>query len=62
MTGQQARCEGSYRRLAGFAQADMQERQSFPFTAQYTRMDGVWRLTEVEASSLYGPIRIVRRD
>jgi len=57
-----AECAGEYRRLAGFSQSDMNERQRFPFTARYTRHGDLWRLTEVEASSLFGRIRIQRRD
>ena len=59
---QEVACAGEYRRIAGFAPAEMAERQSFPFTARYTPEGDLWRLTQVEASSLLGPIRILRRD
>lgn len=57
-----AQCAGEYRRLAGFPAAEMAERDSFPFTAHYERSGDVWRLTDVETSSLYGQVRIQRRD
>jgi len=55
-------CSGRYTRLAGFPEEYMAERQSFPFTARYTQSDGDWVLTELSATSLFGPIRIVRTD
>jgi len=55
-------CSGHYRRIAGFPAADMAERQDFPFVARYETRGGAFVLTEVEAASLLGPIRIVRRD
>ena len=55
-------CAGEYRRLEGFSAGAMADRQSFPFTALYTETEGLWRLTEVRATSLFGPIRIIRRN
>lgn len=55
-------CAGEYRRLDGFSAEAMSDRQSFPFTAHYAETEGVWRLTEVRATSLFGPIRITRRN
>lgn len=55
-------CEGRYTRIAGFSAAEMAERQHFPFTATYVLRGGGFVLTEVAATSLLGPIRIVRRD
>jgi hypothetical protein len=60
--GGSASCRGRYTRLAGFPPEDLAERQRFPFTAHFTEVDGAFVLTEVEATSLLGPIRIVRRD
>lgn len=57
-----AECSGRYTRLAGFPPEDMAERRDFPFTARFTEVDGAFVLTQVEATSLLGPIRIVRRD
>lgn len=56
------RCDGHYRRIAGFPPEDMAERRLFPFAVTYTRRAGQFVLTQVEAASLLGPIRIVRRD
>lgn len=55
-------CRGRYTRLAGFPPEDMAERTTFPFTVTYVLRGGQFVLTEVEAASLLGPIRIVRRD
>lgn len=55
-------CEGTYTRVAGFLPEDMVERATFPFTATYAAQDGGFVLTEVAATSLLGPIRILRRD
>ena len=55
-------CEGQYRRVAGFPPEDMAERRVFPFTATYAVQDEAFVLTEVAAMSLFGPIRILRRD
>ena len=55
-------CAGAYTRVAGFPPEDMAERATFPFTATYATQDGAFVLTEVAATSLLGPIRIVRRD
>jgi len=57
-----ATCNGRYTRIAGFPAEDMAERRDFPFVARYAIRDGAFVLTEVEAASLLGPIRIVRRD
>ena len=56
------RCRGRYTRLAGFPADAMAERRHFPFSAVYAEREGRYVLTEVEAMSLLGPIRIVRRD
>lgn len=55
-------CAGRYTRIGGFPAADLAERREFPFTATYEDRGGAFVLTEVEATSLLGPIRIVRRD
>jgi hypothetical protein len=55
-------CRGRYTRLAGFPQEAMAERRTFPFSAQYGEHGGQYVLTEVEAMSLLGRIRILRRD
>lgn len=55
-------CDGQYRRVAGFPAEDMAERRVFPFTATYAMRGGALVLTEVAAMSLFGPIRILRRD
>lgn len=55
-------CAGMYRRVAGFPPDDMEERQSFPFTVTYAARNGAFVLTEVAGMSLFGPIRILRRD
>jgi hypothetical protein len=55
-------CRGRYTRLAGFPADAMAERPTFPFSAVYAERGGQYVLTEVEAMSLLGPIRIVRRD
>jgi len=60
--GDPARCSGEYQRLDGYRAEELADRARFPFTLHYRRVDGEWRLTEADASSLYGPIRILRRD
>jgi hypothetical protein len=62
LSGDHARCSGEYQRLDGYHAEELANRTHFPFTLHYARVDGDWRLTEVDASSLYGPIRILRRD
>lgn len=55
-------CDGVYQRLRGFTAAEMDERQMFPFTTFFAPSGDLWRLTEVRATSLLGPVRITRRD
>jgi len=55
-------CRGRYTRVDGFPAQDMAERRHFPFTVHYAEASGQFVLTQVEAASLLGPIRIVRRD
>ncbi len=56
-------CTGHYRRIAGFSPEDMAERITFPITAHYAPDDrGELRLTRVDADTLYGRVRIIRRD
>jgi hypothetical protein len=60
--GARSLCEGAYRRIAGFPPEDMAERSDFPFTAEFARLpDGRWRLTRVDAQTLYGRVRILSR-
>ncbi len=63
-TGQgRAWCYGEYRRVAGFAPEDMEERRSFPFFVEFVEgADGDWRLTRAETQTLYGRVRILSRD
>lgn len=60
--GESLLCEGRYARIAGFPPEAMAERGMFPFTAEYSRLpDGDWRLTRVDAQTLYGRVRIIGR-
>jgi hypothetical protein len=55
-------CTGEYRRVAGFADWEMKERVSFPFSVRMEpNGDGLLRVSEVTVDSTYGPVRLVRR-
>jgi hypothetical protein len=55
-------CDATYRRLAGFSDADMSERQVFPFRLIYEENgNGTWHVTRVEMDTTYGKGSMVRR-
>jgi hypothetical protein len=57
------RCEGAFVRRAGYPEAELRDAARFPLSAVFTRRpDGLWELTDLQAASIYGPVRIVRRD
>lgn len=60
--GQQIRCSGEYRRVAGFKAKEMQEKSRFPFTLTYApTADGHMRVVEISTDTIYGKGRLKRR-
>lgn len=55
-------CAGEYRRLAGFTEFEMRERERFPFQLAYAPDgNGGLRVVEVTIDTVYGQARLVRR-
>ena len=55
-------CDAQYRRVAGFSDEDMAERQVFPFRLIYEENgNGSWHVTRVEMETTYGKGSMVRR-
>lgn len=55
-------CDAQYRRIAGFSDEDMAERQVFPFRLIYEQSgNGAWHVTRVEMETTYGKGSMVRR-
>ena len=55
-------CLGEYRRLEGFSEKEMAEKQRFPFRLIYRLADnGMMRAEEIVMDSLYGKGRLKRR-
>lgn len=63
ISGDKARCDGYYQRLAGFSENEMAEQTTFPFKLFYEmQTDGNYRLTSIETESVVGSAKMVRRD
>ncbi|SHF05495.1 Protein of unknown function [Litoreibacter ascidiaceicola] len=53
--GDMIKCDGEYRRLAGFSPEDMAEKARFPFNLFYAKTaDGRYRVEKVVTHTLYG--------
>ena len=53
--GDKIKCDGEYRRLAGFSAEDMAEKTRFPFNLYYSKTgDGRYRVEKVVTHTLYG--------
>ena len=60
--GDTVTCLGEYRRLEGFSEKEMAEKQRFPFRLIYRLADnGMMRAEEIVMDSLYGKGRLKRR-
>jgi len=60
--GDRVVCAGEYRRLAGFSDKEMADKQRFPFTLTYAPTpEGRMRVVEVALDTLYGKARLKRR-
>jgi hypothetical protein len=60
--GDTVTCLGEYRRLAGFAAHEMEEKQRFPFRMIYRQAEnGMLRTEEIVMDTLYGKGRLKRR-
>ena len=61
-TGDSITCAGEYRRLDGFSDKEMAEKQRFPFRLTYGPGEaGMVRVVEVTMDSLYGRASLTRR-
>ena len=62
-SGDTITCAGEYRRLQGFSDKEMAEKQRFAFTLTYrpAATAGMVRVTEVAMDSLYGRAALTRR-
>ncbi|MFC7703971.1 DUF3108 domain-containing protein [Plastorhodobacter daqingensis] len=54
-------CTGEYRRVAGYSEREMSERQTFPFRITYSLSDDIARVQEVTMDSVYGRAVLRRR-
>ena len=55
-------CSGEYRRLEGFSEKEMAEKQRFPFVMTLALTDGdMMQVTEISMDTLYGKGRLKRR-
>jgi len=62
VSGDTITCAAEYVRIAGFQDAEMAERKSFPFRLTYAPAGGdLWRVTRVDMETAYGSGRMVRR-
>jgi len=60
--GETITCAGEYRRLAGFSDKEMAEKQRFPFRLTYGAAEGdMVRVVSVTMDSLYGRASLTRR-
>ena len=60
--GETITCAGEYRRLAGFSDKEMAEKQRFPFRLTYGPAEGdMVRVVSVSMDSLYGRASLTRR-
>ena len=62
VSGDTARCDGQYRRTAGYSPDDMAERDGYALSLEYHRDGaGLWQLHEVVTQTPYGRMRILRQ-
>lgn len=54
-------CRGVFRRVAGYSPEDLRERSQFPLTVIYGPSGDLMQATRVEAQTIYGKARLVRR-
>jgi hypothetical protein len=54
-------CIGTYRRLAGYPEAELRQRREFPLRIHYRAMDGRMRATRIRVETIYGPAVLLRR-
>ncbi|AHM04150.1 hypothetical protein roselon_01784 [Roseibacterium elongatum DSM 19469] len=55
-------CNATHRRLEGFPADDLARHPHFNFTATFEPVGDLWHLTEVASPTIYGTVRIVRRN
>lgn len=60
--GDEITCEAVLERLEGFPPEDLAENPRFTFTARFEPQGDLWALTEVSTATIYGTVRILRRD
>jgi hypothetical protein len=60
--GEAILCSGEYRRVAGFADWEMADRVSYPFSVRMEpNGNGLMQVTKVSVDSTYGQVQLVRR-
>jgi len=57
----EGQCSGNYRRVAGYSDAEMRERVSFPLTLRFTGLEGRSHLVEAKVDTLWGPATLTRQ-
>lgn len=57
----EGQCSGNYRRIAGYSDAEMRERASFPLTLRFTGAEGRSHLVEAKVDTLWGPATLTRQ-
>ncbi|MBY6202206.1 DUF3108 domain-containing protein [Maritalea mobilis] len=61
--GDMITCNATHRRLEGFPADDLGRFPAFNFTATFRPAgDGLWHLTEVASATIYGTVRMERRN
>ncbi len=59
--GDEILCQGEYRRIAGFSEAEMRDKTSFPFILRYRpRGDGWYRLERITTDTTFGKAHLIR--
>lgn len=54
-------CSGNYRRIAGYSDAEMRERVSFPLTLRFAGAEGKSHLVEAKVDTLWGSATLTRQ-
>lgn len=54
-------CIGTYRRLAGYPEAELRQRREFPLRIHYRAEAGRMRATRIRVETIYGPAVLLRR-
>lgn len=60
--GEKVTCSGTYDRIGGYSQKELDIMKVSPLSITYTRQGAMWRATEIHLTSRHGKARMFRRD